>query len=949
MNRFSPLLLLTIIPNLIFGQFTLNGSATNNGNNCFTLTPALISQAGSVWYTNSIDLSQSFEFSAQINLGCNNGGADGMVFAFQAVSTNVGGFGGGMGYNGITPSIGIEFDTYQNANWGDPASDHMAIISNGNVSHFAATNLVGPVDISPTGANVEDCNSHSLHVSWDPVNDSLKVYFDCNLRLEYNGDIINTIFGGNPTVFWGFTAGTGALTNVHSFCVNYLSFGLDTLVCENDTLQLAVGGGSSYSWSPAAGLSATNIPNPLAFPSVSTTYTATITDVCGFTRTETFVINIEHDSVLDVFLGNDTILCPGQSLLLDAYRPGPTYLWQNGSTDSVITVSTAGTYWVELENICGTRRDSITVTSEVLPTVSLGNDTTLCAGSTLQLDATFPGAEYVWQNGSANPTFTVNGPGTYYVSVVNFCDIARDTIVVSYESPPLPVDLGNDTILCDNNTYTLNISQPGVDYLWQNGSANPAFTISAAGTYWAEVSNLCGTDRDSIVVTYDQTPDINLGNDTTVCDGEVVLLNASWTPGSDYEWQDGSFSAVYIVTSPGTYTVTVSNVCGTDVSSRQVDYLSPPAPVNFGPDTVLCINQTMLLSPGQTGMNYLWQNGSAASTYTIANPGTYWVEVSNMCGSESDTINAQYTTAPMIDLGEDTVLCEGESITIDASWPGGSYLWDDLVTTPQRTITASGVYHVTVFHHCGDREDEIAVDFISRPAPVDLGADVNLCEGDTLMLDVTQPNVLYHWQNGSIEPSYTVRRSTDVRIRVYNQCGEETDDLKATYYSIPEVSFGADTTLCEGDEFVLDASQGQPMTYRWQDGSEDSLFVVSGPGFYTVTASNICGVDGDSVLVNGHSCFCAIHAPTAFSPNFDGYNDEFQLFYQCDIVSGTLKIFNRWGDLVFQADSPDQAWDGIFRSKGVPEGVYVWVFDYEFRDVDRVRTISESGTVTVLR
>ncbi|MDX2248999.1 MAG: gliding motility-associated C-terminal domain-containing protein [Bacteroidia bacterium] len=949
MTRFLLVLSIAVLPFRLFSQFALNGSATANGPICYTLTPNLGSQAGSVWYTSQIDLSQNFEFYAQITLGCSDNGADGVVFAFQSVSTSVGSLGGGMGYAGISPSIGVEFDTYQNSNWGDPVTDHMAIISNGDVSHLSPTNLAGPVSMLPTNANVEDCLYHDLRVSWNPFTDSLNIYFDCNLRLTYAGNIINTIFGGNPNVFWGFTGGTGALSNLQGFCVDYLSFGLDTLICQGDTLQLGVGSGVSYSWSPAAGLSNPNIATPLAFPDTSTTYIASITDNCGFVRTESFTINLEHDSSLNIDLGSDTILCPGQNILLDAFRPGPSYLWQNGSTASSFTVTTPGLYWVELENICGTRRDSIVVTSQVAPVINLGNDTTLCAGTTLQLDVSTPNATYEWQNGSSAAQQTISTPGIYWVVVSNHCGFDRDSIVVLYESPPLPVNLGNDTILCNNNALTLDVTQPASTYLWQNNSTANSFTIVAPGLYWAQVTNLCGSDRDSITIAYDQTPIVNLGNDTALCQGDILILNAAWTATSVYQWNTGSTSAGVVVSGPGVYSVTVTNTCGSDQDAKQIDYLSPPPRVNLGRDTLLCEGQVLSLNTGQAGVSHLWQDESTASGFIVRNPGTYWVTLTNECGFVSDTLRTTYTTAPIVELGEDTVLCEGESISLDVTWPGASYLWDDLVVSPTRTITTAGIYHVTLFHQCGDREDEIAVEFIAKPLPVNLGDDLTLCTGDTVFFNVSQPNVLYHWQNGSILPTYTVRRSGEYRIRVYNQCGEETDDLLVNYVTFPSVTFGQDTILCEGDTFALDASQGQSVIYRWQNGSSDSIFQVSQPGLYTVRVENICGADGDSVVVGGHSCFCAIHAPTAFTPNSDGFNDLFQLYYDCDILGGTLKVFSRWGEAVFETENPDGVWDGFFRSHHVPEGVYIWVFQYEFQDADRVRSISETGTVTLLR
>ncbi|MCB0855668.1 MAG: gliding motility-associated C-terminal domain-containing protein [Bacteroidetes bacterium] len=930
-------------------QYQLNGSAFMSSPTCYTLTPALNSQAGSVWYTNQIDLNQPFELSAQIFLGCNDGGADGMVFAFQSVSTSVGSLGGGMGYSGISPSIGIEFDTWYNSGNGDLVNDHMAIISNGSVSHLAATNLVGPVNIIPNGANAEDCMNHDLHISWNPTVDSLKVYFDCNLRLEYQGDIVNTIFGGNPNVFWGFTAGTGAANNLHRFCIDYLSFGLDTLVCVNDTLQLTVGGGTAYSWSPATGLSNPNIANPLAFPATTTTYTATIFDNCGFTRSETFTIEIVQDSLLNIDLGNDTVVCPGQTIVLDAYRPGPTYLWQNGSTDSVFNATTAGLYWVELENICGTRRDSIDITAEVPPVVNLGNDTTLCPGEFLNLDVTFFNSTYLWSSGSTLPNFNVDSPGLFWAQVDNICGTASDTIVVDYETPPTPVDLGRDTILCNNATYTLDVSQPNATYLWQDGSTSPTFVITGPGLYWAEVIKLCGTSRDSVFIVYDNIPVISLANDTIVCEGEVFTLNVPGSPLSTYLWQDGTTNPTMTVAAPGLYSVIVTNFCGADTASKNVDYLSPPPAFDLGPDSQLCEGNTLTLNTGRAGFNHLWHDGSTATSYTITSPGTYHVHVSNMCGSVRDTVVATYTASPTLDLGDDRILCDGETLLLDASWPGATYRWQNGRTEPTYLVINPGVYSVKLSHHCGDREDEIAVDFVEKPRPFSLGPDQDLCEGETILLDIFQPGFNHEWQDGSETPTFLVTYEGTIKATVYNQCGEETDEMKVVYYPYPEAVLGQDTIICERDAFVMSVNQGQRVKYTWQDGSTKPEFEVTQAGAYSVQVENLCGFAADSVIVEEHPCFCSIHAPTAFTPNDDTYNDEFRLFYECDIISGTLKVFDRWGVQVFGTDSPDAAWDGTFRGKGSPEGVYVWAFEYQYQEADRVKTVKESGTVTLFR
>ena len=206
-----------VLPGSSFSQYILNGAATKNSCNCYTLTPASFTQAGSVWNANKINLNNPFDFSFNVFLGCQDvNGADGIVFMLQPISTSIGSTGEGMGFMGITPSIGISLDTWQNLNLNDPLYDHISIQANGNPSH--GSDLAGPVQASSTSENIEDCQWHVFRISWDPVTHWLRAYFDGQLRVEKQVDMITTIFNNDPNVFWGFTAATGGAHNLQQFC-----------------------------------------------------------------------------------------------------------------------------------------------------------------------------------------------------------------------------------------------------------------------------------------------------------------------------------------------------------------------------------------------------------------------------------------------------------------------------------------------------------------------------------------------------------------------------------------------------------------------------------------------------------------------------------------------------------------------------------------------------------
>lgn len=197
-------------------QYILNGSAQKNSCNCYTLTQATTFQSGSVWNGNKIDLRSSFDFWFNVYLGCSDAGADGIVFILQPISTSVGSSGEGMGFGGVSPSVGIALDTYQNFNLNDPSFDHISIQTNGNIDH--TNDLAGPVAISSTSDNVEDCSWHKLRITWDAATQSLSTYFDGVLRLQKQVDLVATIFNNNPSVYWGFTGATGGAVNLQQFC-----------------------------------------------------------------------------------------------------------------------------------------------------------------------------------------------------------------------------------------------------------------------------------------------------------------------------------------------------------------------------------------------------------------------------------------------------------------------------------------------------------------------------------------------------------------------------------------------------------------------------------------------------------------------------------------------------------------------------------------------------------
>lgn len=243
---------------------------------------------------------------------------------------------------------------------------------------------------------------------------------------------------------------------------------------------------------------------------------------------------------------------------------------------------------------CTPISDNIIITFNTLPAVALGNDTTLCAGQTVLLDAILAGATYNWQNASSNPTFNVVSAGNYAVTVTdgNGCSNS-DNINVTYNNPPV-VNLGNDSVLCAGQTLTLNVNTAGATYLWQDASTNYSYTVSSAGTYWVEVTVGPCSNSDTINISFVNPPIVFIGNDTTLCPGQTILLDAN-TANSTFAWQNNSVNATFALFSAGIYWVDVTaGSCAAVRDSIVVSYINASS-VNIGNDTSLCPGQTILL------------------------------------------------------------------------------------------------------------------------------------------------------------------------------------------------------------------------------------------------------------------------------------------------------------------------------------------------------------------
>ena len=710
-----------------------------------------------------------------------------------------------------------------------------------------------------------------------------------------------------------------------------VDLGNDTAICVGTPLVLdATYPASTYLWQDGS-------TNATFNTSAAGTYYVDVTNNCG-TATDTIVVTSGGLPVVD--LGNDTLICAGAALLLDATNPNSTYLWQDGSTNATFNATTANTYYVDVTNNCGTATDTIVILNGFPPTVNLGNDTTICVNSPLVLDATSPLSTYLWQDGSTNATFTASSANTYYVDVTNACGTATDTINIATETLPV-VDLGNDTILCSGASLTLDATYPNSTYLWQDGSTNTTLNAAATNTYYVDVTNNCGTATDTIDILSDVPPTVDLGNDTTICPNLPLILDAT-NPLSTYLWQDGTTDPTLTVSSANTYYVDVTNACGTATDTIVIATETFPV-VDLGNDTTLCAGATLTLDATNPNSTYLWQDGTTDPTLSVSTANTYFVDVTSTCGTVTDTIIVSYETAPTIDLGNDTTLCANTTYLLDATTPDVSYLWQDNSTSPTYTVSQQGTYWVTLTNNCGTATDSIDVNYNGAIA-FDLGNDTVVCEGSTLTLDVTIPNSTVEWQDQSTGSSYIVTGFGIYSATVNVGGCLAYDTIFVDAEELPNADLGHDMLLCEGDSMVL-STLNPNGSHHWNTGSSESAILVTEFGDYWLDVTNVCGTVSDTITIGDMQCSCVMYFPNTFTPDGDEFNQNFHAKYECDIYTYNLRIYNRWGQLLFTTDNPDAIWDGTYNGKLVPTGTYVYLVEYE-NDYGIVERIN--GHVNVL-
>ncbi|HNY55411.1 MAG TPA: gliding motility-associated C-terminal domain-containing protein, partial [Chitinophagales bacterium] len=568
--------------------------------------------------------------------------------------------------------------------------------------------------------------------------------------------------------------------------------------------------------------------------------------------------------------------------------------------------------------ICSDTSNVVTIVVNAKPNANAGlNKVLTCTNPTVTLDgsSTTTGVSYSWTgpgivNGGSIATPVVNASGTYTLTVtVNSTNCQQTDNVDVTSNGALPnADAGlNKVITCTNPTVILDGSSTtsGVSYAWTgpgvvSGGATAKPTVNAAGAYTLTVTiTATGCQQTDVVnVTNNTTlPNANAGSDKilTCILTDVLLDGSSTTSGVSYAWTgpgivSGGATATPDVNKSGIYTLTVTNPVSGCKNTDQVEVFNNGTLPNAdaGLDKVLTCSKTSVVLDGSsttTGVIYTWVgpgilSGASSATPTVNTTGTYTVTVTETatgCKNTDQVLVTKNTALPNINAGNPkvltctatTVLLNGSSSTISAnpSWAGPGIVNGQSTFTP--TINTSGTYTLTMTD------------------------TINGCVASASILVTTD----------TLPPVLTIISSKN----------------PAEYNEIINLTLNSNATIS--------AVHWQPAALVSDSSAMQVSAQITSPTTFIVNATDSKGCSGTtSLFVNLFNVDC-IYVPNTFTPDANGKNEVFKPLGSKLKTISIFRIFDRWGNMVFETTEVNQGWDGTYKGKLLEPGVYVYYIE----------------------
>jgi gliding motility-associated-like protein len=847
------------------------------------------------------------------------------------LTANVSGTGGGT-YAWLGPGI-TSGATSSNATVNQPGTYNLTVTAANGCTATASTsitqNTTAPTATLTPSSLTTTCASPTASLLVTSSADPNSIY---TWTAPISGSL-NNINSNNP-VASGSGIFTVAVTNTINGCVSAIqtvtitsdvntpvlnAISSNSIICSGEPTTLSVTGADSYTWSSGAG--SVNTSTAIVSPTVTTTYSVIGTNtLTGCSNVTNITITANETPTIGVS-SNVNAICLGNNSIINL-TGASSYTITNPLlvvTNSIVVTPTIQTTYTVVGSIsnCVSASQTITIDVNSLPTLNAtASNSTICSNQTTTLSIT--GADtYTWSTLETATTITVSPSTTttYSVSGTNTLTGCSNITNVTVNVTPTPtVNVSASAItICEGNTTTLTLTG-ATNYTVTNPSQTTTGTIvltpTAQTTYTivGESSN-CASTTQTITIDVNALPILATSNATT-CAGSPVTLSA--TGADTYNWQPTgattnttsvlpTTNTTYTVTGTNTVTGCTSTITTADITVNQLPNITASA----NPNTT-CTNGTVNLNAATTGTtaitNYTWTLGNGVDN-TNQNQG---------------------------------------SITFPASG----------LTTGTYTYTVVA----TDANGCVSLQATTTLDIIDTPnANFDL-SDLSICQNEngTISINTPQTGVTYDWNingqavtntNPLTVPSSITSAAGTYTVNVIAGIGTCTNTAAntLTVNALPTVALvNSITSACVNTSAQLDvAGPNSTYTYNWTNGSNTATgpnlnvnpLTQATAGSYTLTATDQNGCVNRTIgAIDAQECITEV--PEIFTPNGDGKNDGFVIKNIENFPDNKLKIFNRWGNLVYQKDGYLNEFEGfantgdqVGKSK-LPSGTYYVILEY---------------------
>ncbi len=616
-----------------------------------------------------------------------------------------------------------------------------------------------------------------------------------------------------------------------------VSAGNNQTICVGNSVTLNGSGAATYVWD-------NGVNDGVSFnPANTQTYTVIGTNGNGCTDTAQVTVNV--NAIPTVIAGNNQTICTGAAVTLSA-SGATSYAWDNGVTNATpFTPIATQTYTVTGTDGNGcTDTAQVTVNVNALPTVSAGNNQTVCAGTAVTLSGS-GATSYTWNNGVTNATpFTPIATQTYTVTGTDLNGCAN-TAQVTVNVNALPsVSAGNNQTVCAGTAVTLSGSG-ATSYTWNNSVTNATpFTPIATQTYTVTGTDINGCSNTAqVTVNVNALPSVSAGNNQTVCAGTPVTLSGSGA--TSYTWNNGVTNGTpFSPIATQTYTVTGTDVNGCTNSAQVTVNVNALPTVSGGSNQAVCAGTPVTLS-GSGATTYTWNNGvTNATPFTPIATQTYTVTGTDANGcSNTAQVTVTVNLLPSVSAGPDQNVCDGSQVTLSGTGVlgAGSYTWNNGVLNAIPFIpTMTQTYTVTGSNASGCiNTDQVVVTLIATPN-VNAGNDQTICDGTPVTLSGSGA-ISYTWNNGVTNGTAFTPSTTQTYIVTGTNAGNcsDTSHVVVTVKPSPTVSLGGDTTVCDYNFPVnIQANVSAGANVTWSNGATGNPVLLTGPTTLTVTATN---------------------------------------------------------------------------------------------------------------